>query len=405
MCRTTTRPAETPNLQEPQTLLSELAQEREEKNVEEVALSASSQHIIASSDRDTVERIAQLEEALEQSLVSLDELGLKLKDQHILETQLAATEEIANLQQQAITELQRQLVQQQQSLNAQATATQTQEQVFQNLLMGIETIAQTQQSEIGRLKTQLTHNRTAFRAYQQQMEQQLAVRQTALENQQERVMELESQNLTSRTLAVSLEIQLSEAVRQVETLRQQACERISVLTQRSAELEQEQFLVDEQSSAIAALQQELVVAQAKIEALETQIAGQHTAQARLQHAYQELETERDALLTRLTQLEQQTVVLQEQLLQQAQQAGEYEAAVQFWKERYHARQDQALQLKEALERLVPDHATEILDLLRAIQPPAVTEGTDSVDPKFSLHNQPLQVDLPAFLTRRRRPKS
>ena len=55
------------------------------------------------------ERIEQLEQALEQSLASINELRLQLKDQHLLETQLAATEEMANLQQQVINELQRQL--------------------------------------------------------------------------------------------------------------------------------------------------------------------------------------------------------------------------------------------------------------------------------------------------------
>ena len=67
------------------------------------------------------ERIEQLEQALEQSLASISELKLQLKDQHLLETQLAATEEIANIQQQAINELQRQLMQQQ-SLEVESAA-------------------------------------------------------------------------------------------------------------------------------------------------------------------------------------------------------------------------------------------------------------------------------------------
>ena len=74
------------------------------------------------------ERIKQLEQALEQSLVSINELKLQLKDQHLLETQLAATEEMANLQQQVINELQRQL--RQRSLEAE-TAAKSRNQFFQ----------------------------------------------------------------------------------------------------------------------------------------------------------------------------------------------------------------------------------------------------------------------------------
>jgi chromosome segregation ATPase len=153
---------------------------------------------------DQLERIGQLEQALEQSLTSLNELKQKLKDQHLLETQLAATEEIANLQQQAITQLKQQV------------------------------------------------------------------------------------------------------------------------TQR------------------------------------------HRSQTRLQYTCLELEKERDHALARLTQLKQVTVTLQEQVLQQSQQAGEYEAALQYWKARYLRNLQLALQLKEALEQLQPDSASELSEILRAV---------------------------------------
>lgn len=65
---------------------------------------------------DYLKRIGQLERALEQSLEYLYQLRQQLRDQQLLETQLASAEEIANVQQQAITELKQQLAQQQFSL-------------------------------------------------------------------------------------------------------------------------------------------------------------------------------------------------------------------------------------------------------------------------------------------------
>lgn len=72
------------------------------------------------SQRAHLERICQLEKALGQSLASSNELRQKLKDQHLLEAQLAATEEIANLQQQVINELKHHLAQQQSRERARA---------------------------------------------------------------------------------------------------------------------------------------------------------------------------------------------------------------------------------------------------------------------------------------------
>lgn len=235
--------------------VSELAQERGVASPTDTPVSC---------ERNRLERMDQLEQALEESLASLSELRQQLTDQHLLETQLAATEEIANLQKQAINELQRQLT---------------------------------------------------------------------------------------------------------------------------------------------TLKQDLMTAQDKIEALETQIAEQHTAQARLQHARQEIEAERDRGSSRLTQLEQETILLQEKLLQQAQQASEYETAVHYWKDLYKDRQHQLVELKTALERLLPDPTAELVDLLKAIQPQTDVETVKPEVPKSlpstPLKKQPLQVDLPAFLTRHR----
>ncbi|MBV9389236.1 MAG: hypothetical protein JOZ78_22680 [Chroococcidiopsidaceae cyanobacterium CP_BM_ER_R8_30] len=235
--------------------MSDLAQEQ--------GVASPGQGTLMSPERNQIERMNQLEQALEQSLASLHELRQKLTDQQLLETQLVATEEIANLQQQAINELQRQL---------------------------------------------------------------------------------------------------------------------------------------------AALKQDLIAGQTRIEALETQLAGQHTAQAQLQHAYQEMAAECEQGSSRLEQLEQETTLLQEKLLQQAQQASEYETAVHYWKNLYKERQHQLLELKTALKELLPDPQDQLLDILEAIQPLADIETAELTGSNLSsmpLKKQPLQVDLPAFLIRNR----
>lgn len=235
------------------------------------------------------ERIDQLEQALEQSLTSLNELKQKLKDQHLLETQLAATEEIANLQQKAITQLKQQIAQQQQALGVQIPAAQTQIQIL------------------------------------------------------------------------------------------------------------------EPNTTVTDFNQDLVTSQVKIEALETQLEQQQYIQTRLQYAYLEMESERDHALARLTQFKQLTVVLQEQVLQQSQQAGEYEAALQYWKARYFRSLQLALQLKESLEQIRPDSAAES-EFSETFQPPAELKVKKPLLelPSPPLQNQPLRVKLPT--STRRRPK-
>lgn len=198
--------------------------------------------------QEHLERIGQLEQALEQSLTSSNELRQMLRDQHLLENQLAATEEIANLQQQVINELKQRLVQQQQSVDMQSF------------------------------------------------------------------------------------------------------------------------------------------------------------QTRLHYVYRELERERDSALERLTQFEEQTVSLQEQLLQQSQQVREYEATVQYWKEQYLESLQIALQLKKAIEELALNCTNELTELLTTVQSQTIVTDRALVVPKLPspLKIQPNQVDLPAFLTRHRK---
>lgn len=187
-----------------------------------------------------------------------------------------------------------------------------------------------------------------------------------------------------------------EVIRPVECQREhleRICQLEKALEQSlnsSNELRQklkDQYLLEAQLAAteeIANLQQQVITE------LKHQLAQQQSR-------------ERERALERLKQLEQQTVCLQEQLLQQSQQAGQYEATVQYWKERYLDLQTTS-QRKE-VEQVVLSCTDQLAGILGTVQLQiSLTAGTRVASelPSSPSKNQPNQVDLPAFLTRHRR---
>jgi hypothetical protein len=350
-----------------------------------------------------LERIYQLEQALDESLASLQTLKLQVVDQQLLEAQLAATEETSNIQQQAIHQLKRQLTQQQQMVETQIQETQAREQTFQELLTATEVLTQAQQVELERLRSQIAHDWAEGQAHQVRLELQLVSLQSTLSDQQQRVADLEAQVLSARSLAASLEVQLDEAQGQIQSLSQNLADRQASLTQLETELhqayaalaeqqalitrlEQNQSANRDQNAAILSLNRELALAQARIEEL-------------IQHQ------------GRSTDLEKQTTEMQEQILKQAKQASEYEAAVQHWKDRCLASQDHALRLQELLTPLLAklsNGAAEgskaevealLGELLQSLRSPTMSDPAPT-PPKSTPRST--TVDLPEFLAKRRR---
>lgn len=365
-----------------------------------------------------VERIRHLEQALDQSQACLKELRHQMIDQQFLETQLASTEEIANIQQQAIVRLKRQLAEQQEALDSQKMDSQERDRTLQELLTMMETLTQTQQTELGNLHSQLARDRAEGQIYQQSLEKQLADYQHGFRVQQQRVLELEAEALAARVRIGELEIQLGRAEAQVESLTQTLAERQSSLELLTTELNQARRHLENQPTLIVdapqsthnsrqakgkvALEGTLAIVQAKVEELEAEIARQQTTQAMLQQACQELEEDRERQVSRASELERQTHEMQEQILRQAQQASEYETAVQHWKDRYVNTQNRVQRLKELLEYLLPNPPSELTELLAAMQAstggipePASPAHLTSVSPAHA------RVDLPEFLMRRR----
>jgi uncharacterized coiled-coil protein SlyX len=387
-----------------------------------------------SLSHEQLERIRHLEQALDQSLASLSEMRLQVVDQQRLEAQLAATEDISNIQQRAIARLKLQLAHQQQALTAQLTETQARDRALQTLLNTMEALTQAQQQELEQLQAQVAYDRIDVQAYRQQLEEQLEQLQTDLQTQQARAIALETQSLDARTLATQLTARLERAHVQVSELSQILSARQIALEQLETELQQAHTTLQEQQTWLDSLQQarlshvsvasrvpplhatpdvpaltiapDLVTAHARIAALETQAAKQTTTQAMLRHACQELEEERDRQHVRLTELENQTTDMQEQILRQAQQASEDETAIQHWKDRCFSSQSGILKLKELLDEALPDPPPALSELLATL-----LAAADEAEPSsLTLRPPPAlpretKVDLPDFLLRRRNYKT
>lgn len=356
--------------------------------------------------RHQLERIQDLELALDQSISNLNELRLQIIDQRFLEEQLASTEEIANVQQQAIYQLKRQFAEKQSAFEQQIHQAQMREQDYQRLLGAAETFAQSQQAELERSRLQLSHDR-ADEPQQTHLISQIDELKAAMQTQQQRVLELESQELTARSLAASSELHLQEAQKQIRRLYRELNDRHTAINELEARLEGD-FAIDQSADPSLnsfALMQTSDPAQSlqKVEELESQVVKQMATQALLQQACQELELDREQSQTRIAELERQAAEMQEQILSQAQQASEYETAVQHWKDRFHSTQDKVAQLKELLENDLSHESPELAEIFAAIQ----AASTIAVEPanrsggRTDSFNEDLKIDLPDFLTRRR----
>jgi chromosome segregation ATPase len=296
-----------------------------------------------------VNRIQSLERALDQSLLVIEELRQQLVNQQFLEDQLAATEEIANIQQQAITQLKQQLAQQQCRT--------------ENSMLG---------SDSGRDLPTIKAAVSTSGESPTSLAQNLADLTQQLENRQH--------------IIEQLEIELDRA--HLELQEQQV--RITKL-QSQAETEP--------LSHNSSLEQELFAAQYKIQELELQISKQVTTQAILQHTCHELEQGRDRYQTRAQELELQTADMQEQILQQAQQSSEHETAIQHWKDRYLHGQEYLKRISELVQHLEVHPTTELNNLLAEIQ--ILLTAPEPEKPVLPL-SRPNKMDIPDFLARHQR---
>ncbi len=258
------------------------------------------------------DRIAQLERALDQTLVQVHDVRSQLVRQEWIEEQLAATEEFANVQQQAILHLK------------------------------------------GRIDD----------------------RTSSVENPI-----VKNQAYSSATPSARLEVRYVQAQQQIQALSQKLREDSiqSTILPEMTDAEREEAWWREQ-----------------LVTLEVELAKHLQTQAFLQQACTEMEHDRDLDQRRILELGNQSAEMQEQILRQAQQYSEYEAAIQHWKDRFYQLQNQMLSILELYDQLSEPIPEAIANLLDSLPQPTVSEQMQSLRRAL-----PRRSDLPEFLQRRR----
>ncbi|MFE4107606.1 hypothetical protein [Almyronema epifaneia] len=294
-----------------------------------------------SLDFRLVQRICDLQQALDQALDSLEELQTKVAAQYLVETQLIETEHFANAQQQVITHLQTQLQQKHQ----------WQEQLLQAFVSRAEQWMAEQLEQLERLKLRTQQGEAEIQNYLVRLKKHCQSDSfTTVLTQQPRI-ELESEIFVARMLTVSLGTQL-QAIHQhsqaLETLFNHYRAALAQLAGSLIPLDEDLRPTDaEAHNAAMVLTQsqnaqenavrfelfhELKLKQRRIDLLQTELAQQMHSQTQMKHQCQAIAAERDHYQQQLQAAEVQVTLLQEQILQQASQAGEYEVKVQYWKE-------------------------------------------------------------------------
>ncbi len=262
------------------------------------------------------DRIAQLERALDQTLIQVQDVRSQLVRQEWIEEQLAATEEFANVQQQAILHLK------------------------------------------GRIAG--------------------------------RSDELELPDPTPKTTGKSEPIATPSA--RLEVRYVQAQQQIQALSQKLREESIQTAVLPEMTDA----EREEAWWREQLASLETELAKHLQTQAFLQQACSEMEQDREQDQRRILELENQSAEMQEQILRQAQQASEYEAAIQHWKDRFYQLQNQMLSILELYDQLSEPIPDAIAAHLAQLPQPTPSEQMQSLRRAL-----PRRSDLPEFLQRRR----
>jgi chromosome segregation ATPase len=295
------------------------------------------------------QRIRQLEQALYQCQLYIDELKQKLIDQEFLEGQLATTETFSHIQKQAIETLKLQVAEQHALQEALETAQQQIQATQAERKKAIALVSQKEtefsslqlqmlqvRAELDRLKDAKAQATAQLDALQGSMVQETQQRIIAQKTADRLRTELRNRELSTRSLESKLQ-QAEEMLTHRETM-------IAALKDRNRpDSQKDQF--------IQGISTTLLKAQRQITELQNELSSQSILQAQLQHTAHELEQDTKLAQTRSEQLEKQVNDLQEQVLRQAQQASEYETAVQHWKTRCTEAEEWTSQVAQLWDRL------------------------------------------------------
>ncbi|MGR3275114.1 hypothetical protein ACSYAD_08375 [Acaryochloris marina NIES-2412] len=382
--------------------LSEMSLEISPAELEDNATTSSTDH-----EQDATspqQRIQLLEQALEQCQLYIDELKSKLMDQAFLEEQLATTEEFSHIQQQAVITLQDQLTNREQIQQELENLRQAKIDLT-NRLSDKDTSLRFQEAERSKLQDQFAEERTALERSQDQAER-LSLQ---IQSSQKTAVHETQQRIIAQTTAERLRTQLRECEADIQTLEvqlQQARESHTTQQDIIKSLQNAGKSDSHKNQAIQSLSSSLLKAQNKIADLETQLSNQSIVQAQFQHSTQEFAEQAQSFQKRSEELEQQVAEMQEQILHQAQQASEYETAVQHWKDRSFTAEQTVAQMKQLLEHLLADRKGPDLPLPAKLDDAIAALSQSYLSEDTATHSRKnLKLDLPALLHRWRHTKT
>jgi chromosome segregation ATPase len=362
--------------------------------------------------QDQSQRVLQLEQALEQCQLYIDELKAQLVEQKFLEEVLAKTEEASQVQQQAINSLKQQLAHQD-ILEAQVEELTKNKISFETTIAAAEAKAAADKLELVKLQANLRQAEELQRSAQTIFDQRIAELQAQINQKDNDLKGLHTQLAQAEELTQKRTDQLATLKSRAHKLEADLQEQRQYLSETESHLQRTKEIVAAQQELIHTLQQAgnsdgsknkvlqnmsktLLQSQNKIEALEATLANQRLAHAKLQHHTQELEDGSSTDQKRINQLEQQVAEMQEQILHQAQQSHEFETAVQHWKDRGTNAEQSLSQLKQIIEQLVTDRQLAELELALSGQ---VTDDESLTESDRLLRG--LKLTLPSFFSLRR----
>jgi chromosome segregation ATPase len=223
-------------------------------------------------------------------------------------------------------------------------------------------------------------------AARQQLRQQVDRIRNLEEALEETVISLDDAK-SSRDQQAYLEVHLA-ATEETANVQQQ------VILQLKQELGQKNYQLAQKDMAFNQLLQSRKTAEQRDqELLEAELDKQLQTQALLQQACQELEQEREIQQQRLDDLEYQAADMKEQILSQAQQAREYQTAIQHLKDSYLYLQSQIVELHQGLENSDVTLPPDVQAILLNLHDPIAAQQR-GIRPY-----QDLSVNLPGFLKR------
>ena len=276
----------------------------------------------SSLDFKLVQRICLLQQALDQSMDSLDELRSQLEGHHLLESQLAQTEKFSNVQQKIIATLRQQLDEK----------NSWQEDVLQGVLAEAQTMIDHQQLELERLRVRIQQSQAEVMDYLVRLS---SYYQRSPRNLVEQDLELASEVMIVRSLTVSLSTQLQEAQQHIRELDSTLTHHQVGFARLRANLQgpetpiaaSETLGFDNDPAALS----ELIRAQAiKLRERDRELSEQFGQQNQLKYRCQRLAAERDYFKQQLEQSRQANEALRTQLQCSAAQQRALEVSRPIW---------------------------------------------------------------------------